>query len=70
MFGNFGMTAWNYNMSSFAAKNHLKVKNALFDNLRNILVPPHFYILGSEKSLLTGDIILPKLNSLSLFTRF
>lgn len=70
VFGNFGMTAWNYNMSSFAAKNNLKVKNALFDNLRNILVPPYFYILGSEKSLLTGDIILPKLNSLSLFTRF
>ena len=70
VFGNFGMTAWNYNLSSFAVKNNLKVKNALFDNLRNIFIPPHFYILGSEKALLTGNIILPKLNSLTLFTRF
>ena len=70
VFGDFGMTAWNYDMSCFTTKNNLKVKNALFDNLRNILIPPHFYILGSEKALLNGDIVFTKLNSLSLFTRF
>ncbi len=70
VFGNFGMSAWNYKMNSFITKNNLEVKNALLDNLRNIFIPPHFYILGSEKALLVGDIVFPKLNSLSLFTRF
>lgn len=70
VFGDFGMTAWNYNMSSFATKNNLETKNALLNNLRNIFTPPHFYILGSEKASLSGHIILPKLNSLPLFTRF
>ena len=46
------------------------VRLMALSDLRNIFIPPHFYILGSEKALLNGDIVFTKLNSLSLFTRF
>ena len=70
VFGNFNTVSWSYTLSSFIAENNLSVKNAFFDNIRNLFLPPHYYILGYNEGNFSGNIIMPYLNSFSKFTRF
>ncbi len=70
VFGNFNTVSWSYTLSNFIAENNLSVKNAFFDNLRNLILPPHHYILGYNEGNFSGNIIMPYLNSFSKFTRF
>lgn len=70
VFGCFNAVAWSKTMSGFIAKNGLQAKNALTDNVRNLVLPPKYYILGYEQSDVSGRLILPCLNSFSPFTRF
>lgn len=70
VFGNFNTVSWSYALSNFIAENNLSVKNAFFDNLRNLILPPHYYILGYTEGNFSGNIIMQHLNSFSKFTRF
>ena len=70
VFGNFNTVAWSRPLSKFISKHNLVVKNGLCDNVRNIFIPQKHYILAYEKSKISGKIMLPYLNSFSLFTRF
>ena len=70
VFGNFNAVAWSAPMSKFIFKNNLTVKNGLWDNLRNIIIPQHYYILAYEKSNVAGSIMVNGLNSFPIFTRF
>ena len=70
IFGNFNTVSWSYILSSFIAENNLSVKNAFFDNIRNLFLPPHYYILGYNEGNFSGNIIMPHLNSFAKFTRF
>jgi len=70
IFGDFNIVAWSRPLSKFISKHNLVIKNGLFDNLRNIFIPQNHYILAYEKTDISGQIALPYLNSLPLFTRF
>jgi len=70
IFGDFNMVAWSAPLSTFILKNNLVVKNGLWDNLRNLVIPQHYYILAYEKSDVFGTIMLNSLNSFPIFTRF
>lgn len=70
IFGNFNMVAWSPAMSKFIETNGLRVKNALFDNLRNFVVAPHYYILGYESNHIKGQLFFSGLKSFPMFTRF
>nr|QJR98155.1 hypothetical protein PlAlph_1590 [uncultured Alphaproteobacteria bacterium] len=70
IFGNFNTVAWSKDMSRFIADNGFKVKNALTDNIRNLFMPPKYYILGYEQNNVSGRLLLSRLNSFSMFTRF
>ncbi|MBP5399668.1 MAG: hypothetical protein J6Y53_04550 [Alphaproteobacteria bacterium] len=70
VFGNFNTVSWSYNLSAFIAENNLSVQNALFDNIRNPILPPQHYILGYSEGNFSGNIIMPFLNSFAKFTRF
>ena len=70
IFGNFNTVSWSYGLSNFIAENNLSVKNAFFDNIRNLIFPPHYYILGYTEGNFSGNLILKHLNSFSKFTRF
>ncbi len=70
IFGNFNTVSWSYSLSAFIDENNLSVKNAFFDNIRNLIFPPHYYILGYNEGNFVGNIIFPHLNSFAKFTRF
>ncbi len=70
IFGDFNRVGWSKAMTAFIEKNGLKVKNALNDNIRNLFIPQHYYILGYEHSGIKGYLFGKHLNSLPLFTRF
>lgn len=70
IFGDFNMVAWSAPLSKFIFKNNLVIKNGLWDNVRNIIIPQHYYILAYEKSSVAGSIMISGLNSFPIFTRF
>ena len=70
IFGDFNTVAWSNSLSSFIFRHNLIVKNGLYDNLRNFIIPEHYYILAYEKGEISGTIMFSRLNSFPLFTRF
>ncbi|MBR1649321.1 MAG: hypothetical protein IJ689_06985 [Alphaproteobacteria bacterium] len=70
VFGNFNLTVWSKPLRKFITDNNLKVKNALFDNFRNLIIPPRRYILGYDNTDLRAYLMSDYLKTLPMFTRF
>ena len=58
--GNFNLVAWDEEFGKFLEKSQLQVKNTLFDRWGNLLMSPHFYILGHRSAGVLSRHKLPR----------
>ena len=58
--GNFNLAAWDEEFGRFLEKSQLEVKNTLLDHWSNLLMPPHFYILGHRSAGVLSQRKLPR----------